>query len=411
MEDDRIAIFIDAENLGNWLKIGGAEVLLEELSAIGQTVVRRAYGIWTNLTSHQAGLNRLGFELIHSYHPVKGKNSTDIQMTVDVMEYIWRVEDIKWFVLATGDSDFSPLFRRLREMSKDVIGVGPRSALSESVKSSCTRFIYTDAVIPKIDDPEENDNIQTAFDDAADLVDKVLETFDTPIRCSLLKSRMRNIDSAFDEKALGFTSFTAFLQSLDGVNVYYDERIKAWFVSVSGIDSSSHSDHSKTDECNVTLPTPIANTTLLIDKYRSLLRKKQWHTIPKNTLRLIYDKWVLLGALPKPELIEKLLDSLDGEITAADIKKTVALIFKARLITIERDGTQDDAMWSVMPIPEKDLFTSVDKAMIHRLIGACADNQLSVDLTKVRNLMYSSVSGSVLKAWIEEGKKVAVVDL
>jgi uncharacterized protein (TIGR00288 family) len=199
MENDRIAIFIDAENLTSWLKAGGSELLLEELSTIGQTVVRRAYGIWNNLTPYQAGLNRLGFELIHSFHPVKGKNSTDIQMTVDIMEYIWRVENINWFVLATGDSDFSPLFRRLREMGKDVIGVGPRSALSESVKSSCTRFIYTNTIVPAKDNFGQNDKIQTAFDDAADLVEKVLYTVESPIRCSLLKSRMRNIDSAFDE--------------------------------------------------------------------------------------------------------------------------------------------------------------------------------------------------------------------
>ena len=49
MENNRIAIFIDAENVTNWLKKRGAELLLEELSTIGQTVVRRAYGIWTNL--------------------------------------------------------------------------------------------------------------------------------------------------------------------------------------------------------------------------------------------------------------------------------------------------------------------------------------------------------------------------
>ena len=31
MDNNRIAIFIDAENVTNWLKKGGAELLLEEL--------------------------------------------------------------------------------------------------------------------------------------------------------------------------------------------------------------------------------------------------------------------------------------------------------------------------------------------------------------------------------------------
>lgn len=44
----------------------------------------------------------------------------------------------------TGDSDFSPVFRRLRELGKGVVGVGPTSVLSTSVALSCHDFIFTD---------------------------------------------------------------------------------------------------------------------------------------------------------------------------------------------------------------------------------------------------------------------------
>ena len=47
-------------------------------------------------------------------------------------------------VLATGDSDFGPVFRRLRELGKGVVGVGPSSVLSTSVALSCHEFIFTD---------------------------------------------------------------------------------------------------------------------------------------------------------------------------------------------------------------------------------------------------------------------------
>jgi len=408
MENDRIAIFIDAENLSNWLKTGGAEVLLEELSTIGQTVVRRAYGIWTNLTPFQAGLNRLGFELIHSFHPVKGKNSTDIQMTVDVMEYIWRVENINWFVLATGDSDFSPLFRRLREMGKDVIGVGPRSALSESVKSSCTRFIYTNTIVPAKDSASKNDKIQTAFDDAADLVERVLNTFESPIRCSLLKSRMRNLDSAFDEKILGFSSFTSFLQSLDGVTVYYDDDIKAWFVTMN--EEGCPTIYTKVIDasCKLQKVSSTAKPLPQDDIYRSLLRKKQWQNVPKDTLLVIYNRWLTLGALPKPEVVERLLDCIDGDITAADIKKALALIFKARLIIIERGTVEEDAMWKVAPVKENELFVAIDKAMIPRLLKACDEKNIPVEMGKIRKLLFSSVNEATYKSWIEEARKAVV---
>lgn len=409
MENDRIAIFIDAENLSSWLKTGGAEALLEELSGIGQTVVRRAYGIWTNLTPFQAGLNRLGFELIHSFHPVKGKNSTDIQMTVDVMEYVWRVENINWFVLATGDSDFSPLFRRLREMGKDVIGVGPRSALSESVKSSCTRFIYTNIIVPAKDKAIKNDKIQIAFDDAADLVEKVLYTFESPIQCSLLKSRMRTLDSAFDEKSIGFASFNSFLQALEGVNVYYDNDLKAWFASIceencSGTTEKAQVAGKAKNLCIASKPLPQD------DIYRSLLRKKQWQSVPKDTLLNIYNRWAELGALPKPDIAERLLECIDGDITAADIKKALALIYKARLITIERDTVEDDAVWKVDPIAENELFISVDKAMIPRLLKACDEKNIPVEMGKMKKLLFSSGNEATFKTWIEEARKAVVVE-
>jgi uncharacterized protein (TIGR00288 family) len=211
--ESRVAVFVDAENVAQWVKLGGIDTLLEDLSSIGPVVVRKAYARWTNenMLAHQATLNRHGFELIHTFHPASGKNSADIQITVDVMEYASR-EDLACITLATGDSDFSPLFRRLREMGKQVIGVGPRSALSESVKSSCSRFFYTQTETAS---PIQDEASRTsAFDDAADLLESTLKTFDGPANCSQLKNRMLNIDSAFDEKALGFKTFTAFVRAV-----------------------------------------------------------------------------------------------------------------------------------------------------------------------------------------------------
>lgn len=46
-------------------------------------------------------------------------------------------------MLATGDSDFGPVFRRLRELGKGVVGVGPSSVLSKNVSLSCHEFVLT----------------------------------------------------------------------------------------------------------------------------------------------------------------------------------------------------------------------------------------------------------------------------
>ena len=223
--ENRVAIFVDAENLTQWIKQDGLETLLEELSSIGTVVVRKAYARWTNMAvaAHQGALNRLGFEFIHTFHPVSGKNSADIQIAVDVMEYASR-EDLQSIALATGDSDFSPLFRRLREKGKQVIGAGPRSALSESVKSSCSRYFYTDT---KLTDDTQGEALRASvFDDAVDVLEAALKTFDGPANCSALKNRILNIDSAFDERILGYKSFTDFIRAVDGIGLNQDN--KSW---------------------------------------------------------------------------------------------------------------------------------------------------------------------------------------
>ena len=207
-------------------------------------------------------------------------------------------------------------------MGKDVIGVGPRSALSESVKSSCTRFIYTNTIIPVkgiAESPGKEEKIRAAFDDAADLVEKVLNTTDNPVRCSLLKSRMQNLDSAFDEKTIGFTSFTTFLQSLDGIKVYYDNDIKAWFVSMAE-ENKTKRKSVRDSTVKTAKATEKPSTAPLVDIYRQLLRKKQWASIPKDSLYAIYHQCASLDALPKREIIEKILETFEDDITSADIK-------------------------------------------------------------------------------------------
>ncbi|CAM9625334.1 unnamed protein product, partial [Ectocarpus sp. 8 AP-2014] len=142
----RVGVFVDVENVLGWLKRGGCTELLAKAGELGVVGIRRAFGDFSNATvaSRQDELQRHGFDLVHTVHPAKGKsNSADISMTIDVMESC-RGPDIQWVMLATGDSDFGPVFRRLRELGKGVVGVGPSSVLSSSVALSCHEFIFTD---------------------------------------------------------------------------------------------------------------------------------------------------------------------------------------------------------------------------------------------------------------------------
>ena len=82
------------------------------------------------MISYKKRLLQSGFELISVLHPRPGKKAADIAMVIDTMDIKQRMNTIQCFLLATGDSDFSALFRYLKESSCIVVGVGPFSILS-----------------------------------------------------------------------------------------------------------------------------------------------------------------------------------------------------------------------------------------------------------------------------------------
>ena len=72
------------------------------------------------------------------------KNAADIKMAVDALELAFERDYISTFVLCTGDSDFTPLVHKLRELNKRVIGVGVEKTTSALLPPACDEFLYYD---------------------------------------------------------------------------------------------------------------------------------------------------------------------------------------------------------------------------------------------------------------------------
>ena len=226
-------IFLDAENLTQFLKDEGGRKLVDSAIEFGNPIVRRAYGNWSlpSLNIHQHQLIENGFQLIHTPHPVPKKNAADIAMVVDVMDILHRMRDLQCFVLATGDSDFSQLFCHLRQAGRTVVGVGPRSVLSEVVKNSTDRFIYTDpppapAGAGAGSEPRTRDQLRTAqFALAVALLDRALAKLpaDAPLNMGRIKESMLLLDSAFDQREAGFASFSGFLEASGRIHFHPPE--------------------------------------------------------------------------------------------------------------------------------------------------------------------------------------------
>ncbi len=366
---NHIAIFIDAENLTNWIKNDGVQSLMEDLLPLGQIVVRKAYGKWStpNLIPLQSALNENGFELIHTFHPVSGKNSTDIKMTVDTME-VALDSQVQWIVLATGDSDFSPLFRKLREQGKEVIGVGPKSPLSECVKNSCSRYIYTDDSSAESDEDVETAALTRVSEkiDFMEILSDILQKEDGPIHLGSLKSRILQVDNAFSEKRLGFKTFKDFVHSAD-------------FTSVTDDGNGTILVSYDQKQMEVT-----GDVQLVLAK---ILKKKGMDLFSKGMIRKVYrfacDK---TSKAPKirSELVHELLAKNIPNTTSGIINRAFDIFFKAKLVTCSKVG--DDTVWKINNTDQ--YWKMIDKAIIERLSAGVKEEKIKVNTADVVSLLY-----------------------
>jgi hypothetical protein len=70
------------------------------------------------------------------------KNAADIKLTVDALEMAFERDYITTFVICSGDSDFTPLVHKLRELNRRVIGVGIKDSTSALLPPACDEFLF-----------------------------------------------------------------------------------------------------------------------------------------------------------------------------------------------------------------------------------------------------------------------------
>ena len=149
-EEERIALFLDYENLaiGARDNLGGIRFdlkpIADALAERGRVVVRRAYGDWSAFDDDRRMLTRNHVELIEIPQRMGAsrKNAADIKMAVDALELAFERDYLTTFVIGTGDSDFTPLVHKLRELNRRVIGVGIKESTSALLPPACDEFLF-----------------------------------------------------------------------------------------------------------------------------------------------------------------------------------------------------------------------------------------------------------------------------
>lgn len=136
--ENKIALLIDCDNARPDAIYG----IMNELAKNGMTNIRRAYGNWKNHSAWEEKLHPYALQPMQQFPYTKGKNATDIAMTIDAMELLFT-EELDYFAIVTSDSDFTPLVMKILSKGKKVIGFGERKTPDPFVKC-CSEFIYTE---------------------------------------------------------------------------------------------------------------------------------------------------------------------------------------------------------------------------------------------------------------------------
>lgn len=174
---ESIAVLIDADNA----RPSKLKAILDEISTYGRIIVKKAYGNWNdeNLKNWEPELKRLAIKPEQQFAYTKGKNATDISLTIGAMDLL-STDIYDAFVLVSSDSDYTPLAIRLRESGVTVLGVGEKKT-PEPFRNACDDFILTENLgnniavavkespvkeIPSIpaDKPSEENDISYIYD-------------------------------------------------------------------------------------------------------------------------------------------------------------------------------------------------------------------------------------------------------
>src|SRR5580693_1063018 len=258
----KIAVFIDFDNIEIGVKSTlhrefDVAAVLDALKERGEIVTKFAYANWGRQESATRALSEHAVQMVQRDPSPRGdKNGADINLALDALEMAFTHDHINAFCIVSGDSDFIALVNKLKQYDKRIFVVGGRAFTSTILQKNCHEFIAYESVIddprprsshhpqqerqPAADKPQAQQQPQQQqpppqqrqaleLTQAMPLVERalgVLERREVRPQLGLLKSTMLQLDSTFNERAYGASTFTDFVEKLQ----------KADYVEVTGVE-------------------------------------------------------------------------------------------------------------------------------------------------------------------------------
>ncbi|MGH2448604.1 MAG: NYN domain-containing protein [Chloroflexota bacterium] len=233
------ALFIDWDNLKTGLKTLGRQPnvssLLDEANHRGRVVIARAYADWQQRYNafDPPNLYAAGIEPVYvpgkSYGGKIIKNSADVKLAVDCIDFLNTAPHLKTFVLVSGDSDLVHLVNFLRARGKRVVVIAVSHTLSPTLSDNVDELLIYDVDIEPARQPDTtagtNGRKPRALPQEPSEAQNLDEVFDQ--LTDLLKTRSNRVGSLFswigihlgrkgiDHRSLGFERFKDFMQEAE----------------------------------------------------------------------------------------------------------------------------------------------------------------------------------------------------
>ena len=165
MENKKIALFIDAENISS----DYAKFIFDKVSSYGEIIIKRIYADWTNEQpkNWKDNIGEYSIMAIQCFTFASKKNSSDMYLTTDIAEILYE-KNIDIFVIVSSDSDYTSWVQKIREKGKQALGFGELKTIKSYV-NSFNEFFYLN-----VKEKDERLN-KELVDDLNVIVDNLIE--------------------------------------------------------------------------------------------------------------------------------------------------------------------------------------------------------------------------------------------
>lgn len=250
------------------------DAVLDYASTFGTIALARAYADWSTPVnaSYRGQLIDRAVDLVQLFPLVKSmKNGADIRLAVDAVEDLFRLDGLTHIVIVAGDSDYVPLAQKAKRLGAYVVGIGVAGGTSRALSAACDEFADYDALLSTDAAVDDDENVPSSPEpepapasrpsrgrskkatdaapdiappaksgDAASAPEEPAAQAAPPTRnpgrlllkalellrarndqewqpSGAVKNQMQRMDPSFQERKLGFGSFSDFVKSRAGV--------------------------------------------------------------------------------------------------------------------------------------------------------------------------------------------------